>query len=216
MLIHNVVIKCKMQSSKPPREFHNLFNCINVCLVEIISEKCKKCKLVASSYLFLLIGAQLEKLQFSGYVLLWKRKIPFWTLFRFVSFPKCGGNRIVFFFRLRTLVSGYKMFFLSLSDGTSLGYISGQGSDPPLPNASAGLVETCDFLAALAPNRKKTSLEFDKQSTYSVCVSTSSSEGRGPYRSGFSLPHIFVYVGWFGCLLTSAIAALFTIWYGVR
>lgn len=136
----------------------------------------------------------------------------------FVSFPfqNVVGTVLSFFCRLRTLVSGYKMFFLSLSDGTSLGYISGQGSDPPLPNASAGLVETCDFLAALAPNRKKTSLEFDKQSTYSVCVSTSSSEGRGPYRSGFSLPHIFVYVGWFGCLLTSAIAALFTIWYGVR
>ena len=106
-----------------------------------------------------------------------------------------------------------------LPDGTSLGYISGHdnlSSVHPLPTASAGLVETCDFLAALAPARKKHALEFDKQSTYSVCVSTSASEGRGPYRSGFSLPHIFVYVGWFGCLMTAAVSGLFTIWYGVR
>ena len=110
-------------------------------------------------------------------------------------------------------------YFIFLPDGTSLGYISGHdnlGADPTLPNASAGLVETCDFLAALAPSRKKHAVEFDKQSTYSVCVSTSASEGRGPYRSGVSLPHIFVYVAWFGCLTTTAVASLFTIWYGVR
>ena len=105
------------------------------------------------------------------------------------------------------------------SDGTSLGYNTGHGSldsNPPLPNASAALVETCDFLAALAPTDKKHSLEFDKQSTYSVCLSTSTSEGRVPYRAGFALPHICLYVGWFGCMLTAGLAGLFTILYGIR
>ena len=88
--------------------------------------------------------------------------------------------------------------------------------DLPLPKGSADLVETCDFLAALAPTEKKHGLEVDKQSAYSVCVSTVGSEGRGPYRSGFSVPHIFVYVAWFGCLMTAAVASMVTVWCGVR
>lgn len=87
--------------------------------------------------------------------------------------------------------------------------------DLPLPKGSADLVETCDFLAALAPTEKKHGLEVDKQSAYSVCVSTVGSEGRGPYRSGFSVPHIFVYVAWFGCLMTAAVASMVTVWCGV-
>ena len=110
------------------------------------------------------------------------------------------------------------MFLLSL-DSTSLGYNSGHGalscSNPPLRSSHAGLLETCDFLADISPGRKK-SLEFEKRSTYSVSLSSTASEGRGAYRSRFSLPHVCVYVAWFGCVVTAIVAALFTVWYGVR
>ena len=81
---------------------------------------------------------------------------------------------------------------------------------------SAGLTETVDFLAALAPPRKKLSVDLEKQSVVSVCVSTTASEGRGPYYSRFNLPHVCNYVAWFGCLMTGGIAGWLTIWFGLR
>ena len=109
--------------------------------------------------------------------------------------------------------------FLFSLDSTSLGYNSGQGAlsctDPPLRNSHTGLLQTCDFLADISPGRKK-SLDFEKRSTYSVSMSSSASEGRGAYRSRFSLPHVCVYVAWFGCVMTACIASVFTVWYGVR
>ncbi|KAJ7375343.1 detection of nodal flow [Desmophyllum pertusum] len=104
------------------------------------------------------------------------------------------------------------------SDSSSLGYNSGQGAlssaDAPLPTSHAGLLETCDFLADIAPSRKK-SMDFEKRSFYSVSLSSNASEGRGVYRSRFSLPHVCVYVAWFGCLLTAGTAGVFTVLYGV-
>lgn len=105
----------------------------------------------------------------------------------------------------------------NLSDGSSVGYLSAHDdftSDLPPPKGSAGLVETCDFLAALAPTRKKHDMAFDQQSTYSVYAPMT--EGRGFYRSKLSLPYGFVYVAWFGCAITAAVASMITIWYGLR
>lgn len=118
-----------------------------------------------------------------------------------------------FFLQYLCLVSLY-------IDSTSLGYNSGQGAlssaDRPLAKNHAALVETCEFLADVSPGKKKKSLEFEKRSMYSVSLSSSASEGSDGYRSGFSLPHVCVYVAWVGCLLTAATAGVFTVWYGVR
>ena len=107
----------------------------------------------------------------------------------------------------------------SVTDGISLGYNTGNdslSSDPHLQITSAGLTETVDFLAALAPPRKKLSVDLEKQSVVSVCVSTTASEGRGPYYSRFNLPHVCNYVAWFGCLMTGGIGGWLTIWFGLR